>query len=124
MRGALFARAERAPRLSIRRTSSTDRRLVPLGANPNIVMYAGMAMLGSAPQAYAQALLASGKVEEAASVSGKLSPWSQQDWRAAWTQACVYRALGQTAFARQYRDKAQQLAGDRVLPDDVSVFMY
>lgn len=75
-------------------------------------------------QAYAQALLAAGKVEEASSVGGKLSNWSQLDWRAAWTQACVYRALGQTPSSEQYRSKALALAGDRILPADAQVFIY
>ena len=75
-------------------------------------------------QAYAQALLAAGKVEEASSVGGKLSTWSQLDWRAAWTQACVYHALGQASSSEQYRSKALELAGDRVLPVDNSVFIY
>ncbi|GGA37882.1 winged helix-turn-helix domain-containing protein [Dyella nitratireducens] len=75
-------------------------------------------------QAYTQALLAAGNVEEAASVSGKLSTWGQLDWRAAWAQACVYRALGQMAYWEQYRNKARQLAGDRALPADASVFVY
>lgn len=75
-------------------------------------------------QAYTQALLDAGKVEDAAAVSGKLSTWSQLDWRAAWVQACVYRALGQVPYAEQYQSKARELAGDRVLPADASVFVY
>lgn len=75
-------------------------------------------------QAYAQALLSAGRVEEAASIGGKLSPWSQSDWRAAWIQACVYRALGQMAYAEHYRNKARELAGDRGLPEDASAFVY
>jgi Flp pilus assembly protein TadD len=75
-------------------------------------------------QAYTQALLAAGKVEDAASVSGKLSTWSQLDWRAAWAQACVYRALGQMPYAEQYQNKARELAGDRVLPADASGLVY
>lgn len=75
-------------------------------------------------QAYTQALLGAGKVEDAASVSGKLSAWSQLDWRAAWAQACVYRALGQMTYAEQYQNKARELAGDRVLPADASGFVY
>jgi hypothetical protein len=75
-------------------------------------------------QAYTQALLAAGKVEEAVAVSGELSTWAQTDWRAAWTQACAYRALGQTSSWERYRQKARELAGDRVLPGDVSVLMY
>jgi Flp pilus assembly protein TadD len=69
-------------------------------------------------QAYVQALLAAGKLEDAASISGKLSTWSQFDWRAAWAQASVYRALGQAAYAEPYLDKAKELAGDRVLPGE------
>ncbi|WP_203546743.1 winged helix-turn-helix domain-containing protein [Dyella caseinilytica] len=75
-------------------------------------------------QVYAQALVTVGKVDDAAAVSGQLSAWSQLDWRAAWTQACVYRALGQTSSWEQYRQKARELAGDRVLPEDASVWMY
>lgn len=75
-------------------------------------------------QVYAQALLIDGKINEAVAVGGVLSTWSQLDWRAAWTQACVYRALGQMALSEQYRQKAHELAGDRVLPTEASVMMY
>ena len=75
-------------------------------------------------QAYTQSLLAAGKVEEALAVSGELSSWAQLDWRAAWAQACAYRALGQVASWERYRQKARELAGDRVLPADASVVVY
>jgi len=75
-------------------------------------------------QAYTQALLVDGRVQEAVAVSGELSTWAQSDWRAAWTQACAYRALGQASSWERYRQKARELAGDRVLPADASVFMY
>jgi len=75
-------------------------------------------------QTYTQALLGAGKVEEAVAVSGELSNWGQLDWRAAWAQACAYRALGQVASWERYRQKARELAGDRVLPADASVVMY
>jgi DNA-binding winged helix-turn-helix (wHTH) protein/tetratricopeptide (TPR) repeat protein len=75
-------------------------------------------------QAYTQSLLAAGKVEEAVAVSGELSTWAQLDWRAAWAQACAYRALGQVASWERYRQTARELAGDRVLPTDASVVMY
>ncbi|GLQ95570.1 hypothetical protein GCM10007901_45260 [Dyella acidisoli] len=81
-------------------------------------------LIVDAGQAYARALLAAGKVEEASSVGGKLSTWSQLDWRAAWTQACVYHALGQAPSSEQYRSKALALAGDRELPTDASMFIY
>lgn len=66
--------------------------------------------------AYTLALLESGKTNEAFIVSGQLSAWSQLDWRVAWAQACVYRAMGQTASWNRYQRKARELAGDRLLP--------
>lgn len=75
-------------------------------------------------QAYTQSLLADGKVEEAVAVSGELSTWAQLDWRAAWAQACAYRALGQVASWERYRQKARELAGDRALPAGATAFLY
>lgn len=81
-------------------------------------------LIVDAGQAYTQSLLAADKVEEAVAVSGELSTWAQLDWRAAWAQACAYRALGQAASWERYRQTARELAGDRVLPADASVVMY
>lgn len=64
-------------------------------------------------QSYALALVSEGHVDQAVAISGRLSSWSDLDWRAAWTEACVYRALGQTSAWEVYRSKAQALAGDR-----------
>ena len=66
--------------------------------------------------AYTLALLESGKASEAFVVSGQLSAWGQLDWRVAWAQACVYRAMGQAASWNRYQRKARELAGDRILP--------
>ena len=66
--------------------------------------------------AYTLALLESGQVSEAFVISGQLSAWGQLDWRVAWAQACVYRAMGQTESWNRYQRKARELAGDRVLP--------
>jgi len=66
--------------------------------------------------AHTLALLDSGKTSEALAISGQLSAWGQLDWRVAWAQASVYRAMGQAQSAAQYQHKAQELAGDRVLP--------
>jgi hypothetical protein len=49
-------------------------------------------------------------------ISGRLSAWSATDWRAAWVEARVYQALGQTDSWEKSRATAQQLAGDRTLP--------
>ena len=65
---------------------------------------------------YALALLEQGKTSEAFVISGQLSVWGQLDWRVAWAQACVYRAMGQAQSAAQYERKARELAGDRKLP--------
>ena len=73
-------------------------------------------MIVSAGKAYALALLDTGHVDQAVAVSGRLSAWSQVDWRAAWVEARVYQALGQTDSWEKSRDKAQRLAGDRPLP--------
>ncbi|GLQ91600.1 winged helix-turn-helix domain-containing protein [Dyella acidisoli] len=70
-------------------------------------------LIVSVGQSYAQALLNSGNVDPAVAVSGRLSNWSQLDWRAAWTEACVYKALGQMPAWEKSRSKAQELAGDR-----------
>ncbi|GGA03217.1 winged helix-turn-helix domain-containing protein [Dyella caseinilytica] len=68
-------------------------------------------------QAYGIALLDTGQLNEAMAVSGRMSIWSNTDWRAAWLEACVYRALGQTDSWNAARTRTQQLAGDRPLPD-------
>ncbi|MFC3653628.1 winged helix-turn-helix domain-containing protein [Dyella humi] len=68
---------------------------------------------------YALTLLAAGQVDQAVAVSGRLSDWTNTDWRAARVEASVLQALGQGASAQKARNKAQQLAGDRVLPASV-----
>lgn len=73
---------------------------------------------------YALALLDTGNVDQAVAVSGRISTWSELDWRAAWAQACVYRALGQMAPWEKYRSKAQMLAGDRLQLTQPSVFAF
>jgi Flp pilus assembly protein TadD len=75
-------------------------------------------------QAYALALLRTGNVDQAVAISGRLSAWSNADWRAAWVEACTYRALGQTASWEKSRGKAQALAGDRMQLADASVFSF
>ncbi|MFC3653627.1 transcriptional regulator [Dyella humi] len=74
----------------------------------------------SVGKAYALALLDTGHVDQAVAVSGRLSAWSDVDWRAAWVEARVYQALGQTDSWEKSRSKAQQLAGDRPLPTAAS----
>ncbi|WP_281848881.1 winged helix-turn-helix domain-containing protein [Dyella sp. GSA-30] len=68
--------------------------------------------------AYTLALLEDGKVDEAVAIGGQLSVWDQQDWRAAWAQACIYRAMGRLESSEPYQRKAHELAGDRLLTTD------
>jgi tetratricopeptide (TPR) repeat protein len=70
----------------------------------------------SVGQAYALTLLDTGHVDQAVAISGRLSAWNATDWRAAWVEARVYQALGQTDSWQKSRNTAQQLAGDRPLP--------
>ena len=65
---------------------------------------------------YAQMLLKTGHVDEAVAIGGRLSTWDGVDWRAAWVEADVYKALGQTVASDVSYAKAQRLAGDRMLP--------
>lgn len=74
--------------------------------------------------AYTLVLLDAGKVDEAVGIGGQLSVWDQQDWRAAWAQACVYRAMGRLESSEQYQRKARELAGDRPLTTDASMIGY
>ncbi|GLQ94178.1 winged helix-turn-helix domain-containing protein [Dyella acidisoli] len=78
----------------------------------------------SVGKAYALALLDTGHVDQAVAISGRLSAWSTTDWRAAWVEARVYQALGQTDSWQKSRSTAQQLTGDRPLPAASSTFEF
>lgn len=78
----------------------------------------------SAGKSYALALLAAGQVDQAVAISGRLSSWSQTDWRAAWVEARVYQALGQNDSWQKSHDIVQQLAGDRPVPTASATFEF
>jgi DNA-binding winged helix-turn-helix (wHTH) protein/tetratricopeptide (TPR) repeat protein len=71
----------------------------------------------STGEVYGLALLDAGQFDQATAVSGRISIWSNTDWRAAWLEACVYHALGQTKSWNLARATAKQLAGDVPLPE-------
>jgi tetratricopeptide (TPR) repeat protein len=75
-------------------------------------------LIVSVGQGYAIACLETGDTDQAMAIVGRLSTWNRLDWRVAWLEARVYRALGQASAADAALRKAQQLAGDRVLPSD------
>ena len=94
-----------------------DQAIEPLKRAMNLADKLGVPeVIVGAGQAYALALLESGHVDQAVAISGRLSAWSATDWRAAWVEARVYQALGQTDSWEKSRATAQQLAGDRTLP--------
>ncbi|MDC8012447.1 winged helix-turn-helix domain-containing protein [Tahibacter soli] len=66
--------------------------------------------------AYAPALIAAGRLDEAAAISGRLAPWAERDARAAWVAAGVYAALGQDEAAQTALARARRLAAERTLP--------
>jgi Flp pilus assembly protein TadD len=72
-------------------------------------------------ETYARALVDAGEIDQASAIAGRLAPWSDQDMRAAATQALVYAALHKNDAAREALARAHALAGERVLPGDLSV---
>ncbi|MGN6323225.1 MAG: winged helix-turn-helix domain-containing protein [Dyella sp.] len=75
-------------------------------------------LIVSVGQGYAIACLETGDTDQAMAIVGRLSTWNRLDWRVAWLEARIYRTLGQASAADSALRKAQQLAGDRVLPLD------
>lgn len=63
---------------------------------------------------YVEALVMQGDLETAESVSGRVSPWADTDFRAASLQARVYGARGKVEAWRHALATAQSLAGERV----------
>ncbi len=64
---------------------------------------------------YVQQLVQHGDLETAEAVSGRISPWTELDFRAAFTQALVYEARGRDAAWRQASATTQRLAGERLV---------
>lgn len=65
---------------------------------------------------YAPALIASGQLEQAAVIGGRIGFWADQDMRAAWVQARLHQALGDAKAAQAAQQVAIRLAGERQLP--------
>ncbi|MBO9661823.1 winged helix-turn-helix domain-containing protein [Dokdonella sp.] len=69
---------------------------------------------------YVRELLAAGRLDEAASVNGRIAPWAGRDMRAAWSEALVYSALGRAAAAATALERARSLAGERSVSEVIS----
>ncbi|MEJ1098244.1 MULTISPECIES: transcriptional regulator [unclassified Pseudoxanthomonas] len=65
---------------------------------------------------YAPALIASGQLEQATVIGGRIGFWTDQDMRAAWVQARLHQALGDEKAAQAAQLVAKRLAGERRLP--------
>lgn len=63
---------------------------------------------------YVEALVARGDLDTAESVSGRVSPWAEADFRAAALQARVYGARGRVEAWRHALATAEALAGERL----------
>jgi DNA-binding winged helix-turn-helix (wHTH) protein/tetratricopeptide (TPR) repeat protein len=66
---------------------------------------------------YVRVLLASGHVDEAASINGRTAAFADRDPRAALIEALVYAALGRNAEADDAFAEARKLAGERVFAE-------
>lgn len=69
---------------------------------------------------WVRALIAAGRVDEAAAVNGRIARWADRDLRAAWSEALVYTALREAAPAAAALERARGLAGERMLSDTIA----
>jgi DNA-binding winged helix-turn-helix (wHTH) protein len=88
----------------------TVRDLAGQGASPY--------ELAMVAESYAEALLAEGDVAAAAVEVGRLSRWSEQDFRCAVLEARLYAAMGRDEARQTALARARALAGERAIPDD------
>ncbi len=69
-------------------------------------------------QPYILALIDQGDVARAATIAGTIATWADRDFRVAWAQTRLYRAIDKPSAARQAMERALQLAGERALPGE------
>lgn len=69
---------------------------------------------------YVRQLIAAQRLDEAASINGRIAAWADRDMRAAWSEALVYSALGREAAAAAALERARSLAGERSVSDVVA----
>ncbi|MCK9488900.1 MAG: transcriptional regulator [Xanthomonadales bacterium] len=65
---------------------------------------------------YGMALLERGDIDKAAAVIGTIAAWADQDLRAAWAQAQLFRAQGRDEAWQRALERVQALRGERPLP--------
>ncbi len=74
--------------------------------------------IAAVASAYADALIAAGDLEAAAVEVGRLSRWSDRDFRCAVLEARLYAALGRDGAHQAALARARALAGERTIPPD------
>lgn len=72
-------------------------------------------------EAYADYLIERGRAQQAGVLIQRLSGWAEQEFRVALLQTRIYHALGQSAAWRVALARAQALAGERVVPVELTV---
>ncbi len=102
--GAEQAEAERRPELALQHYADAMARATARAVPEELVR------VGTP---YVRALVGAGRVDEAASVHGRIAAWADRDLRAAWSAALVYHALGQGAAVDAALARARALAGQR-----------
>lgn len=65
---------------------------------------------------YVAALIAQDQIDRASAVVGRVAAWADQDLRAAWAQATLFRAQGRTAAYQRALVRVDALRGERRLP--------
>ncbi len=65
---------------------------------------------------YVAALIARGEIDRASAVVGRVAAWADQDLRAAWAQATLFKAQGRTAAHQRALLRVDALRGERRLP--------
>lgn len=71
---------------------------------------------------YGRYLIASGQVERATAVVGRVAQWADRDFDCALLQARLYSALGQRSAWEHALARARNIAGDREIPQELTRF--
>jgi DNA-binding winged helix-turn-helix (wHTH) protein/tetratricopeptide (TPR) repeat protein len=65
---------------------------------------------------YTMALIENGMIDRASAVVGRVAAWAEQDIRAAWAQANLYRAQARTEAWERALERVERLRGERIMP--------
>ena len=77
--------------------------------------------IANAVRAHARWLMQRGRLTQAAALIGRVAPWAEQDFEVALLQVELYARLRQAQQWKAALDHAQQLAGERPIPAELSL---